>query len=101
MKPRNRVLSITSLTSSLVVVLGQEGPQPLNLPRPSARSACYYMSQQDFDEAVAHFTEVAQYFSRDLWLSWNGYPCDLDIQSPIPRENCVECTEAIFDLAGW
>lgn len=90
---------------TLFSVLGANCPQDLSSVLPGsnggARDACYYMTQQDFDDAVALFTEIARYYPRDLWLSWNGYPCDLDLPTRTPREDCVRCAEAIFDLAGW
>lgn len=67
------------------------------------REACYYMTGSDYRLTIAVFSEIASVVPRDLWLALNGHPCDNfpDLQSRVSRSDCVRCTEAIFDAAGW
>lgn len=69
----------------------------------SNRSACYYMSDSDFDRFTGYFAELAPLISRDFWLRYNDYPCDAfsELEGGVPRSDCVACVEAVFDEAGW
>jgi hypothetical protein len=70
---------------------------------PGNKEACYYMGSNNYNAAVSLFTEIAQYYPKDLWLEFNGHPCDnpSDLPTDVPKSDCIKCTDKIFDEAGW
>lgn len=69
----------------------------------SSRSACYYVSDPEYARMTTFFSELAPLISRDIWLRYNGHPCDAfpELERGVPRADCVACVEAVFDEAGW